>query len=186
MARIKVIQHEEAEGELKSVYDDLIVKRGQLSEVLKIQSLHPSSIKSHTAFYMDIMFSKTQLLRAEKELIAVVVSVANGCVYCQTHHGVALNNYWKDNSRIDRLKKDYNTADLSQKEIALCDFAVHLTQNPAAHEQQNFTSPLKDKGLADAAILDVVLVTSYFNFVNRMVLSLGVQLEEHKGEGYKY
>ncbi len=124
--------------------------------------------------------------RAEKELIAVVVSVANGCVYCQVHHGSALNNYWKDNSRIDRLKKDYHTADLSQKEIALCDFAVHLTQNPAAHEQQNFTSPLNDKGLDDAAILDVVLVTSYFNFVNRMVLSLGVQLEAHQGEGYKY
>jgi alkylhydroperoxidase family enzyme len=75
---------------------------------------------------------------------------------------------------------------VEQKEIALCDFAVHLTQNPAAHEQQNFTSPLNDKGLDDVAILDVVLVTSYFNFVNRMVLSLGVQLEAHQGEGYKY
>ncbi len=63
---------------------------------------------------------------------------------------------------------------------------MHLTQNPAAHEQQNFTSPLKDKGLADGAILDGVLVTSYFNFVNRMVMVLGVQLEEHKGEGYNY
>ncbi len=186
MARINVIQYDVAEGKLKTVYDDLITKRGQLSEVLKIQSLHPSSIKSHTAFYMDIMFSKSALSRAEKEMIAVVVSVANGCIYCQTHHGAALNNYWKDNSRIDRLKKDYHTADLSQKEIALCDFAVHLTQNPAAHEQQNFTSPLKDKGLDDAAILDVVLVTSYFNFVNRMVMALGVELEEHKGEGYKY
>ncbi len=186
MARINVIQYDAAEGELKTVYDDLITKRGQLSEVLKIQSLHPSSIRSHTTLYMDIMFSKTALSRAEKELIAVVVSVANGCVYCQVHHGSALNNYWKDNSRIDRLKKDYHTADISQKEIALCNFAVHLTQNPAAHEQQNFTSPLKDKGLDDAAILDVVLVTSYFNFVNRMVMALGVELEEHKGEGYKY
>jgi len=186
MARIQVIQYEEAEGELKEIYDGLIAKRGNLSEVLKIQSLHPSSIRSHTALYMDIMFSKTALSRAEKELIAVVVSFANGCVYCQVHHGTALNNYWKNNSRIDRLKKDYHTADLSQKEIALCDFAVHLTQNPAAHEQQNFTSPLKDKGLDDAAILDVVLVTSYFNFVNRMVMALGVELEEHKGEGYKY
>jgi hypothetical protein len=34
---------------------------------------------------------------------------------------------------------------------------MNLTQNPAAHEQQNFTSPLKDKGLDDTAILDVVL-----------------------------
>ena len=161
MARINIIDYKDAAGTLKSTYDELIEKRGKLSEVLKIQSLHPASISSHVNFYMDIMFSKTALSRAEKELIAVVVSVANGCVYCQTHHGAALNNYWKDHSRIDRLKKDYHTADLSQKEIALCDFAVHLTQNSTAHEQQNFTSPLKDKGLADAAILDVVLVTSY-------------------------
>jgi uncharacterized peroxidase-related enzyme len=185
MARIQVIQYEEAEGELKEIYDELIAKRGNLSEVLKIQSLHPS-IRSHTALYMDTMFSKTALSRAEKELIAVVVSVANGCVYCQTHHGSALNNYWKDNSRIDRLKKDYHTADLSQKEIALCDFAVHLTKNPAAHEATDYTSALKEAGLSDEAILDIALVTSYFNFVNRMVMALGVELEEHKGEGYKY
>ncbi len=77
MARINVIQYNAAEGDLKSVYDDIITKRGQLSEVLKIQSLHPSSIESHTAFYMDIMFNKSALARAEKEMIAVVVSVVN-------------------------------------------------------------------------------------------------------------
>jgi uncharacterized peroxidase-related enzyme len=186
MARINVIQYDAAEGELKTVYDDLITKRGQLSEVLKIQSLHPSSIKSHTAFYMDIMFNKSALSRAEKEMIAVVVSVANGCMYCQTHHGTALNNYWKNESRIEQLKSNYNHAGLSEKEVAMCHFAVHLTKYPAAHENEDYTQQLRNKGIDDPTILDVVLVTSYFNFVNRMVLSLGVQLEEHKGEGYKY
>jgi uncharacterized peroxidase-related enzyme len=83
MPRIKVIQHEKAVTPLKEIYDELIAKRGRLSEVLKIQSLHPESIRSHTAFYTDIMFSKTALTQAEKEMIAVVVSVVNGCHYCQ-------------------------------------------------------------------------------------------------------
>ncbi|HVK97012.1 MAG TPA: peroxidase-related enzyme [Flavisolibacter sp.] len=186
MARIKVIQYEEANNELKSVYDDLISKRGKLSEVLKIQSLHPASIKSHVIFYMDIMFSKTALTRAEKELIAVVVSVANGCLYCQTHHSAALNAYWKDERRIELLKEDYHAASLSLKETALCNFAIHLTQHPADHESINHTIALKDAGLTDEGILDVVLVTSYFNFVNRMVMALGVELENNKGEGFKY
>jgi len=186
MARIKVIQHEEAEGELKNVYDNLLAKRGQLSEVLKVQSLHPSSIKSHTAFYLDIMFSKSALSREEKEMIAVVVSVANGCLYCQTHHSAALNNYWKDEQKIERLKINYLDATLTEKEVVLCEFSVHLTKYPAAHEKDDYTERLKRKGVDDAGILDVVLVTSYFNFVNRMVMALGVQLEEHKGEGYKY
>ena len=68
----------------------------------------------------------------------------------------------------------------------MCDFAVHLTKNPAAHEATDYTLALKEAGLSDEAILDVALVTSYFNFVNRMVMALGVELEEHKGEGYKY
>ena len=185
-ARINIIDYKDAAGTLKSTYDELIKKRGKLSEVLMVQSLHPASIVSHINFYMDIMFSKTQLLRAEKELIAVVVSVANGCTYCQTHHGAALQAYWKDAERIALLKKDYRTSSLSPKEVAMCDLAVHLTKNPAAHEATDFTSALKEAGLSDEAILDVALVTSYFNFVNRMVLSLGVQLEEHQGEGYKY
>jgi uncharacterized peroxidase-related enzyme len=186
MARIKVVQPEDAGKELKEVYDDLVQKRGKLSEVLKIQSLHPASISSHVHFYMDIMFSQTSLSKAEKELLAVVVSVANGCLYCQTHHGAALNAYWKDEARVALLKKDHHTASLSAKELALCDFAVHLTKNPSAHEATDYTSALKEAGLSDEAILDVALVTSYFNFANRMVLSLGVQLEEHQGVGYKY
>lgn len=93
MPRIKIIQLEEAALPLKELYDKFVHKRGCLSEVLKIQSLHPESIRSQAAFYMDIMFSKTALLRAEKEMIAVVVSVTNGCLYCQEHHGAALNAY---------------------------------------------------------------------------------------------
>ncbi len=186
MARIKVINYEESDGELKSIYDEMIAKRGKLSEVVKIQSLHPSSIKSHIDFYMDIMFSKTSLSRAEKEMIAVVVSAANGCVYCQAHHGTALNAYWKDEKRVEQLKINYENTGLSEKEIAMCDFAVHLTKHPSAHEANDFTNNLRKQGLTDKAILDVALVTSYFNFVNRMVMALGVQLEEHEGEGYKY
>ena len=186
MARIRVIQPEEAVTPLKEIYRELEAKRGRLSEVIKIQSLHPSSIQSHINFYMDIMFSKTALIRAEKELIAVVVSAANGCLYCQAHHGAALNTYWKDEARVEAVKADYKTAGLSPQECAMCDYAVLLTKSPAEHEKRDHTLTLRKAGLSDSAILDVSLVTSYFNFVNRMVLSLGVELEEHKGEGYKY
>lgn len=186
MSRIKVIQPEEADSPLKEIYSELVARRGRLSEVMKIQSLHPESIRSHVAFYMDIMFDKTALMRAEKELIAVVVSVVNGCRYCQVHHCAALNAYWKDEERIAALKRDYRGAELSQKELAMCVFAVSLTKEPSAHETKDYTVSLREAGLTDEAILDVVAVTSYFNFVNRLVLSLGVELEEHNGEGYNY
>jgi hypothetical protein len=72
MNRIKVIQHEEATGRLKEIYDDLLQKRGKLADVHKIQSLRPESIVAHMDLYMEIMFSKSELSRAEREMMAVL------------------------------------------------------------------------------------------------------------------
>lgn len=186
MPRIKVIDYQDAEGRLKEIYEDLIQKRKQLAEVHKIQSLRPESIVKHIDLYMEIMFTRSVLSRAEREMIAVVVSVTNKCSYCQTHHGEALNHYWKDENKLEALKKDIYIADLSPREIKLCEFARHLTANPELHENTDFTFLLKEAGIREEGILDAVLVVAYFNFVNRIVLSLGVELEEDSGKGYDY
>ncbi len=185
MPRIEVIKYTDAQGQLKGIYDDLISKRGKLSNVLSIQSLKPSSILTHIELYMDIMFSKSELSRAEREMMAVVVSVANECTYCQIHHAEAVHHYWKDEAKLAQLKTDFTQANLTNRELALCRYAKDLTTNPGNAQEEDITLVLKNEGLSDAAILDASLVVSYFNFVNRMVLSLGVTLEKDAG-GYKY
>lgn len=186
MALIKTTEHHEATGRLKEIYDDLIQKRGQLAEVHKIQSLRPESIVKHIDLYMEIMFSKSELSRAEREMMAVVTSVTNNCQYCQIHHSEALNKYWKDDYRIVHLRSNYKKAQLSEKELLLCQFAENLTLKPDDFKEPEHINKLKEIGLSDAAILDATLVVAYFNFVNRIVLGLGVALEADGGTGYKY
>ncbi len=127
MPRIKVIEYSNAEGDLKNIYDDLLKSRGQLADVHKIQSLRPNSIVKHMELYMEIMFSRSELSRKEREMIAVIVSVKNGCYYCQTHHGEALNHYWKNDKKLAQLKSNYNNTDITNKELELCKFAELLT-----------------------------------------------------------
>lgn len=186
MTRIKVIQQAEATGRLKEIYDDLVKKRGQLAEVHKIQSLRPESIVNHMDLYLEIMFSKSELSRAEREMMAVVTSVSNQCFYCQIHHANALNNYWKNDEKIEKLRKNFKNANLNEKEIALCSYAKKLTLNPSEFQNPENIENLKNIGLSDEAILDATLVVAYFNFVNRMVLALGVELEKDNGTGYNY
>ncbi len=186
MSRIKVIQEGQAEGRLKAIYDQLTSSRGKLAEVHKIQSLRPESIVKHMDLYMEIMFSKSELSRARREMIAVVVSAANQCEYCQMHHGSALNHYWKDDQRVQQLRKDFYHLDLPQADLALCEYAKQVTLNPGKAESTDVTQILKKEDFKDPAILDATLVVSYFNFVNRMVLSLGVSLESDDGKNYKY
>ncbi|MDZ7742254.1 MAG: peroxidase-related enzyme [Bacteroidota bacterium] len=186
MARIKIIEHKEANGRLLEIYDDIVKKRGKLAEVHKMQSLRPENIVRHMELYMEIMFSRSELSRANREMMAVIVSVSNGCKYCRLHHGEALNHYWKNRDKIDALCEDYEKAGLTDKRTLLCRFSEVLTKNPEKLNDDSLINTLKDAGFSDQAILDATLVVAYFNFVNRMVLSLGVESSEEEVGGYKY
>jgi uncharacterized peroxidase-related enzyme len=187
MAHIKVIQHEEAEGALKEIYDNLVETRGKLAEVHKIQSLNPKTIIAHMDLYMKIMFGKSPLRRYQREMMAVVVSVCNNCLYCTKHHAEAVQHFWKDDAKVDQLIKDYTQIDLSEEDRLWCDLAKQLTKNPSETSKEVYLQPLKNLGVKDQAILDATLVIAYFNFVNRIVLGLGVNLEEKEGAGgYNY
>lgn len=186
MARIKVIEHEEASGRLLEIYNNLVKTRGKLADVHKIQSLRPESIVKHMDLYMEIMYTKSELTRAEREMMAVVVSVANGCQYCQLHHAEALNHYWKDENKIAQLRSDYKMLALESRLSVLCEFAEILTQNPSGFSEPLFVEKLKHEGFSDNAILDATLVVAYFNFVNRIVMALGVEANEKEIKGYNF
>ncbi|MFW6310251.1 MAG: peroxidase-related enzyme [Prolixibacteraceae bacterium] len=186
MSRIKVIQPEEATGRLKEIYDDLVKKRGKLADVHKIQSLRPESIVAHMDLYMEIMFTKSELSRTEREMMAVVVSAANGCEYCRMHHSQALNHYWKNEKKVDLLRTDFENADLNIRELVLCSFANLLTIDPEAYKDEKYLNQLKKAGISDNGILDATLVVAYFNFVNRIVMALGLEVSDEEMKGYKY
>lgn len=186
MPYIDVIDYPEATGELKEIYDGLLESRGKLAEVHKIQSLNPKSIMNHMDLYMTIMFGKSPLRRYQREMIAVIVSIANKCKYCTEHHGSALNHFWKDDTKLHSFKTDMTTVGLDDKDLALCHYAKELTESPHTIEKEKHIQQLKDTGLSDRAILDAALIIAYFNFVNRLVLGLGVELEIDSGKGYKY
>ena len=69
--------------------------------------------------------------------------------------------------------------------MLLCDYAKELTLHPQKFDDSSWADRLKSLGLDDRAILDATLVIGYFNFVNRIVQSLGVGLEDDPG-GYNY
>lgn len=185
MPYINTIQYEEATGRLKEIYDDLLAKRGKLAEVHKIQSLNPESIMAHMNLYMAVMFGQSPLSREQREMIAVIVSVANDCKYCQLHHSEALNKYWRDEERVKILRRNFNKVNLRPADELFCELAWQLTRVPGI-TTEIILNKLKNLGVDDRSILDATLVIAYFNFVNRIVLGLGVESELKETKGYNY
>jgi len=186
LAYIKTINQADATGDLGSIYAKLAGKRGKIAAVHEAQSLNPQVLSQHMSLYVGTMFGESPLSRAEREMLAIIVSASNQCSYCIEHHAHALLHYWKCRERVASLRDGSFKHHLNEREFALCVFAQELTRTPAAASGSKHIQMLRDTGLNDREILDAVGVISYFNYVNRIVLGLGVHLEADGGDGFKY
>ena len=184
MSWIEEISIEDATGELSKLYEGLVERRGKVANIMKVHSLNPSSMQHHLDLYMDLMFGKSPLTRAEREAIAVTVSATNNCEYCVNHHFEALSRYEKDGNVLDRIKGGGDLDALGERLSAILGFAANLTADPSRMRASD-VAMMRDAGLTDREILDTALVTAYFNFVNRIALGLGVKYSEEEVSGYK-
>ena len=81
MAHIRLIEVDEATGELRVEYDAAIRRAGKVFNIVKAMSLRPRALRAAMDLYREVMFGPSELSRAERELLAVVVSCANDCHY---------------------------------------------------------------------------------------------------------
>ena len=184
MAWIEEIDIDEADGKLAGIYGKLIEKRGKISNILKVHSLNPDALGNHLDLYMTIMFGKSGLSRAEREAIAVVVSANNDCAYCVNHHAEALRRYIQDEETLSMLMSADGLETLEPRLSNIVRHAEKLTNAPGAMTESDL-GELRAVGLDDRDILDLSLITAYFNFVNRLALGLGVAYTAEELRGYR-
>ncbi len=81
MPRIEVIGPDRATGFLKKQYDAALKRAGRIWHIVSIMSQNPRVLKTSIDFYSALMFGRSPLSRGQREMLAVVVSAANHCVY---------------------------------------------------------------------------------------------------------
>ena len=184
MSWIDEVNVDDAEGKLEAIYAEVLKKRGKVSNILKVHSLNPEAMANHLDLYMAVMFDASGLSRAEREAVAVVVSAANECAYCVNHHAEALRRYIKDDETLELLMSADGLETLEPRLSNIVRHAEKLTSAPSAMTEIDL-GELRAVGLTDKDILDLTLVIGYFNFVNRIVLGLGVSFSTEELGGYK-
>ena len=81
MTYIDIIDEQDAKGILKKEYEKGILRSGKVFNILKIMSRSPATLQDAMAMYLTIMFGKSDLSRAQREMLATVVSKVNHCYY---------------------------------------------------------------------------------------------------------
>lgn len=185
MPWIRVIGENEAKNGLSEQYEAVSLARGKVANIMRIHSLHPETMRTHLDLYKSLLYGRSPLPRKTRELIATVVSSLNRCDYCVAHHSAALEFYWKDHELVRRVAENYRGVELSGKERAILEYVEKLTLKPSEIRQED-VEVLRKEGLTDEEVLDAALITSYFCFVNRVALGLGVEFDGEEASGYRY
>jgi uncharacterized peroxidase-related enzyme len=169
MARIALIEPENATPEVKEIYEKAL--RGKPGNAQKALAHRPEMLKAFLPFYASVGRS---LDRKLYEMIYLRVSFINGCHYCQQHH-VASSKRVGLSAEDWRALKDGNYARYTDKEQAALAYAEKLTRTP--HEIADADVEKLKKHFSDAEIVDLHLLVGLVNLTNRFTDPLGLEVE---------
>ena len=133
----------------------------------------PELLGARTRLDKDTFYNEDGgLPRADRELAAAAAFRVNGCVFCASVHARAAAQLSGRAEDVDRLLADGTGTELGERWDAIVAAAEALTTTPVAFSTEH-VERLREVGLGDDEILDVVGGAAFFNWANRLMLSLG-------------
>jgi uncharacterized peroxidase-related enzyme len=146
------------------------------SSIVGSHTLIPEALYHSFGAFAAMMSPELPLSRRQHEMIATMVSVTNRCVYWIESHAEFLRRVTLDKELVEALEKDYTTAPITPQERVMVDYVVKLTKDATKCWKDDIEG-LRTAGFDDRGILQITLIASWFNYINRVADSLGVGRE---------
>lgn len=144
----------------------------KVSDYVLVLAHDVESLKVRSPLFNAIMYDPGGLSRAEREIGALAASMVNHCIYCAAVHAARHAELEKSTALTDALFEKGADAPLGPRERAIFDFAAKLAQTPPTADAQDVKA-LREAGLSEAEILDLILSSALFGWANRLMHVLG-------------
>jgi uncharacterized peroxidase-related enzyme len=173
IAWLPMAEGEPDDPDVRSLFQRAREKLGFIPNVFKVFAARPEHFKKWRVHFNEVTIGDSELTPAEREMIAVVVSAENHCLYCLTAHGAGLRTALGDQVLGDRITMDYRRAGLDERTTAMLDYAVKITKEPVACSEAD-VERLRSLGFSDQAIWDIIETAAMYNFTNRIAAASGM------------
>jgi len=170
-AWLDVVDVERASPEQIAVLEESHPK-AKVSDYYLFLVHQPEILRQRSTAFNAIMYAPGGMPRAERELGATVVSRINGCVYCASVHAQRFTQLAKRDDVVEQVFDDPASAGTTPRERAIARFSIAITERPAEISAADIQA-LKDVGLSDAEVLDLLHSDAIFAWANRLMLNLG-------------
>ena len=148
-------------------------KVGFIPNVFLVLAARPAEFRAFFAYHDALMEKDEGLTKAEREMIVVATSAVNRCQYCVVAHGAILRIRAKNSVVADQVAINPNSADISERERQICDFAIKLARQPEDFTQAD-VEQMRAYGFTDDEIWDIGGITAFFGLSNRMASLTGM------------
>lgn len=152
-------------------------KSGFIPNVFLVLAHRPAEWRAFFAFHDALMEKESGLSKAEREMIVVATSNANGCQYCVVAHGAILRIRAKNPLVADQVAVNYRKADITPRQKAMLDFAMKIAMDSGAVNDADFVT-LQEHGFNAEDIWDIGAVAAFFGLSNRMANMTGMRPNE--------
>jgi uncharacterized peroxidase-related enzyme len=167
--------------DLRKLFAKARDKVGFVPNVFRAYAFRPDRLRAWFTHFKALHEPTDHLDAADRELIAVVVSSANRCLYCLVAHGAELREQLGDPVLGERIAFDWRRAGLDERRTAIAAYAEKLTLAPRELDRGDLQR-LLDVGLSLEEAWDVAEVASMYNFTNRMAMATNMlPNEEYAG-----
>jgi uncharacterized peroxidase-related enzyme len=142
-------------------------KSGFVPNVFLALAKRPDEFRAFFAYHDALILRESGLTKADKEMIIVTTSSANGCLYCVVAHGALLRIYAKNPLVADQVAANYRKADITPRQKAMLAFAMKVCNDSASIVDADFAA-LREHGFSDEDAWDIGAITGLFGLSNRM------------------
>lgn len=142
-------------------------KSGFIPNVFLALAHRPDEFRAFFAYHDALMEKPGNLTKAEREMIVVATSAANQCQYCVIAHGAILRIRAKNALIADQVATNYRKADITDRQKAMLDFAMKVSQAAYAVGEADFDT-LKAHGFTEEDIWDIAGISAFFGMSNRL------------------
>ncbi len=149
-------------------------KSGFVPNVFLVLAHRPDEFRAFFAYHDALMEKDGGLSKAEREMIVVATSGANGCQYCVVAHGAILRIRAKDPRVADQVAINYRKADITPRQTAMLDFAMQVALASQTVGEAEFAA-LRVHGFSDEDAWDIAAIAAFFAMSNRLANTTGMR-----------
>ena len=151
---------------------DAMSPQARSSPYFLLLAHQPEILLQRSIAFNAIMFAPGGMPRAERELGATVESRLNGCVYCASVHAQRFQQLARRSDVIEQVFEEPGSAGTTPREQAIVRFSMRLAEKPDEVSAEDIRA-LREVGLAEQEILDLIHSVALFAWANRLKLNLG-------------